>query len=68
MLTDQDIQNLTDKISTTIADKIIEVQKEVFPTKADFGDLRKDFSTLQNSVDRLVKKIRYLSYRATING
>ncbi len=40
--------------------KIIEAQKEVFPTKQDFeyfkGEIKKDFSDLQISVDSYAKK------------
>lgn len=43
MLTGQDIA------------KLIEAEKEVFPTKADFELLRKDFRTLQTSVDGYAK-------------
>lgn len=35
---------------------IIEAEKEVFPTKDDFSDLRKDFRELQTSVDTYAKK------------
>jgi len=48
MLTDEDIL------------KIVEAQKEVFPTKEDFevfkDEMRKDFSDLQTSVDAYAKK------------
>jgi len=43
MLTDQDIK------------KLIEAEKEVFTTKADFELLRGDFRTLQTSVDGYTK-------------
>jgi hypothetical protein len=43
MLTDQDIK------------KLIEAEKEVFTTKDDFELLRKDFRTLQTSVDGYAK-------------
>ena len=40
--------------------KIIEAQKEVFPTKQDFeyfkDEMKKDFSDLQTSVDSYAKK------------
>ncbi len=35
---------------------IIKAEKEVFPTKEDFEDLRKDFRTSQTSVDNYSKK------------
>ena len=35
---------------------IIEAEKEVFPTKDDFEDLKKLFSSLQTSVDGYAKK------------
>jgi hypothetical protein len=35
---------------------LIEAEKEVFPTKADFEELRTDFNTLQTSVDKYAKK------------
>ena len=35
---------------------IIEAEKEVFPTKTDFDNLRTDFSNLQTSVDNYAKK------------
>lgn len=48
MLTNEDIN------------KIVEAQKEVFPTKQDFEDfkdeIKKDFSDLQISVDAYAKK------------
>jgi SMC interacting uncharacterized protein involved in chromosome segregation len=44
MITDKDIQ------------KIIEAGKEVFTTKGDFEDLRRDFRKLQSSVDRYLTK------------
>jgi hypothetical protein len=48
MLDDKDIQ------------KLIEAQKEVFPTKQDFeyfkDEMKKDFSDLQTSVDAYAKK------------
>ena len=48
MLTNEDIQ------------KIVEAQKEVFPTKQDFeyfkDETKKDFSDLQTSVDTYAKK------------
>jgi hypothetical protein len=31
--------------------KLIEAEKEVFPTKSDFENLKKDFNKLQTSVD-----------------
>lgn len=47
--------------------KIIEAQKEVFPTKQDFeyfkDEIKKDFSNLQISVDAYAKKSRYLFSR-----
>ena len=55
MLTNEDIN------------KIIEVQKEVFPTKQDFeyfkDEIKRDFSDLQTSVDSYAKKSRYLFSR-----
>ena len=40
--------------------KIIEAQKEIFPTKTDFesfkDEMKKDFSDLQTSVDAYAKK------------
>ena len=40
--------------------KIVEAQKEVFPTKQDFeyfkDEMKKDFSDLQTSVDSYAKK------------
>ncbi|NQU82476.1 MAG: hypothetical protein HQ539_00815 [Parcubacteria group bacterium] len=44
MLTAEDIQ------------KLIEVQKEIFTTKDDFEELRKDFSRLETGVDAYAKK------------
>lgn len=44
MLTQEDIKNL------------IEAEKEVFTTKADFAQLEKMFSELQTSVDAYAKK------------
>ncbi len=44
MLTTEDIQ------------KLIEAEKEVFPTKEEFESLRSDFSSLQTSVDSYAKK------------
>lgn len=48
MITSEDIQ------------KIVEAQKEVFPTKGDFEDfkleMRKDFSNLLTSVDAYAKR------------
>ena len=46
MLTDKDIQKLI---------KVFATREEV-ATKADFDDLRKDFSDLQTSVDAYAKK------------
>jgi len=48
MLTDQDIKK--------IIEANIEAGKEVFTTKEDFGELRKDFRKLQSSVDRYLTK------------
>lgn len=44
MLTAEDIQNL------------IEAEKEVFTTKADFEEIKQSFSNLQTSVDAYAKK------------
>ena len=44
MLTQEDIKLL------------IEAEKEVFPTKTDFGELQTSFSALQTSVDKYAKK------------
>jgi len=44
MLTQEDIK------------KLIDAQKEVFATKDDFENLRKEFSELQNSIDSYAKK------------
>ena len=48
MLTNKDIQKITEAN--------IETGKEVFTTKKDFEDLKKDFRKLQSSVDRYLTK------------
>lgn len=48
MLTNEDIKKIVE--ATTKANK------EIFATKADFEELRKDFSNLQTSVDSYAKR------------
>ena len=38
--------------------KLIEAEKEVFPTKTDFAELKGSFSTLQSSTDSIAKQIK----------
>ncbi|OGE80914.1 MAG: hypothetical protein A3H72_02240 [Candidatus Doudnabacteria bacterium RIFCSPLOWO2_02_FULL_48_8] len=48
MLTDEDI--------VKIVKAVTKAEVELFPSKADFEDLRKDFRSLQTSVDNYSKK------------
>ncbi len=52
--------------------KIIDAQKDVFPTKEDFetfkDEMKGDFSNLQTSVDGYVKKVNDYSDDETLLG
>ncbi len=46
--------------------RIIEAEKEVFPTKDDFEDLRQDFSSLKTAVDNYSKSTSDLKSEVSI--
>ncbi len=53
-------------LTTEDIKKLIEAEKEVFPTKTDFEELRTDFRSLQTSVDAYAKQAKDYYQEVTV--